>query len=67
LEPLVEEPTLSTTQANVEKTLLSPNEEIRQSNQFGLSTTKNEELSIAINVPKLSTPYSTFNLFGSQD
>jgi hypothetical protein len=67
LEPLVEEPIISTIQANVEKTLLSPNEEIRQSNQFGLSITKYEEISIAVNVPKLITPYSTFNMFGSLD
>jgi len=26
-------------------------------------TTKNEELSIAINIPELVTPYSTFNVF----
>ncbi len=41
----------------------SPNEKIKLSIQSSLSTTKNEELSIVINIPKLVTPYSTFNVF----
>lgn len=47
--------------------MLLPNEETRQFTQFGLPTTENEELSIASNVPKLITPYSTFTVFGSLD
>ncbi len=63
----MEEPTVLTFKATIEETLLSPNKEVRQSTQFGSSTTKTEELSIATNVPKLTTPDSTFNLFGYLD
>jgi hypothetical protein len=63
----VEEPLILTTQTIVEKTLLLPNEETKQFTQFGSQTTKNEELSIASNVLELTTPYSTFNVFGSFD
>lgn len=61
----MEEPIISTTQITVEEKLLLLSEETRQFTQFGLPTTENEELSIAFNVPKLITPYSTFNVFGS--
>ncbi len=40
-----------------------PSEKTKLSIQSSLSTTKNEELSIAINIRKLVTPYSTFNVF----
>jgi hypothetical protein len=56
LEPLKKEPIVSATQANVKQIILSPSEKTKQSIQSSLLATKNENLSIATNIPKLITP-----------
>jgi hypothetical protein len=67
LEPLKEEPIVLATQSIVEETLLSSTKKTKQSIQFGLLATESEELSIGINIPKLITLESTFNVFGTLD
>ncbi len=67
MEPLKEEPIVLATQSIVEETLLSSTKKTKQSIQFGLLATESEELSIGINIPKLITLESTFNVFGTLD
>jgi hypothetical protein len=44
-----------------------PSEKTKLSTQSNLPARKNEELSIAINIPELVTSYSTFNVFKTLD